>query len=304
MPKTEGFRIIYAQDAAITEDKANNAAGVHPQNVVRRKLADISNQQQNQRLLIQGKSQSNETTTKEYINQLQKENMALVKMLAQRNKIVEQNGIELDRLRVNLIKMQEQNQLLALSNNQMLVELNSGRDRLKMLQHELGCKTGLLKARKMDPEGRAKTTSLGDADAELIKSQEEMESSKAGIDDEKSDHETTRSLQPSGGVCPSEQFECKDKTENKRPFLRRQSARFKADDLLETNKSRVCASELPEDSVRKQGSTSESSLVKNEGSTDDGSQIGRSSLDRPSRAAAKKVQSYKEIPINVKLRRA
>lgn len=42
------------------------------QNVGRRKLADISNQPQNQRLLVQEKSQSTETNIKECIHKLQK----------------------------------------------------------------------------------------------------------------------------------------------------------------------------------------------------------------------------------------
>ncbi|XP_057798864.1 SHUGOSHIN 2-like [Salvia miltiorrhiza] len=314
MPKTQGFHILDAQNASISEDKSKNAAGLHPHNVVRRKLADISNQPQNRRLLlIQEKSQSIETTTKEYINQLQKENMALVKMLAQKNEIIQHSGIELDRLRVNLLQMHEQNQQLAIANAQILVELNSGKDRLKMLQHELQCKTGLLKARKMNLEGRETTTAFGDAGAELIKSQKDMKSSKEDIDDEKP-HETKKNVQPNG-VCPSKQAECEDKTENKRPFKPRQSARFNAaevkrgEDFFETKETIVSVSQSPDNSVREQGSTSETALVKNEGSRDgsgsrlQSQQLGRSSLSRPSRAAKQKVQSYMELPLSVKLRR-
>lgn len=144
-------------------------------------------------------------------------------------------------------------------------------------------------------------------------------------------------------VCPTEQVESEEKTVKKRflpasfffwlnfsssfthsfeccldrdrPSLRRQSARLKAaevkpaEDLVETNKSRVCTSQLPEDTVCEQSSVSESALVKNEGSTDgsepgyESQQFGGSTVYRPSRAAAKKVQSYKETSIKVKLRR-
>ncbi|GFS30112.1 hypothetical protein Acr_00g0010190 [Actinidia rufa] len=64
--------------------------------------------------------------------------------------------------------MQQQNSQLAQANNQMLViwnlfnidsivhftlqELNSGKDRLKALQHELGCKSGLLKVKILQLE--------------------------------------------------------------------------------------------------------------------------------------------------------
>ncbi|KAI3458921.1 hypothetical protein Pfo_015584 [Paulownia fortunei] len=294
MWKTEGFLICDSQNAATTGDIGR----LRPQSVVRRKLADISNLPQNQRLLIQEeKSQSIETTTKEYINQLQKENMALVKMLAQRNKIIEQSGTELDRMRVNLLKMHEQNQQLALSNTQMLAELNSGKDRLKVLQHELGCKSGLLKARKLELEEKVRTRTCKNADAELIKFREEGESSKEGKDDE-TPQNTKRSLQS-----------------NSEPFVRRQSARFKAaelnpaGDLFETDDTKVPACLLPYGPVPEKGSTSESAFVKDEDNKCSSclryksQEFGRSSLCRPSRLAAKKVQSYKEIPINIKMRR-
>ncbi|KAL1532124.1 shugoshin-1-like [Salvia divinorum] len=301
MPKSEGFHILDAQNAAMTKDKAKE---LHTQNAVRRKLADISNQPQNQRLLVQEKSQSTETNIKEYIHKLQKDNMALAKMIAQRNKIIEHNGVESDMLRVNLLKMQEQNQYLATYNAQMLVEINSGKDRLKMLQPVLGCKAGIL---KVDLEGRETTTPLGDAavDVEGIK----MESSKGDTDDQKP-HETKMNLQQTS-VCSSGPVKYKDKTENKRQIRRRQSARFNAaevehgEDLLETKEARVSASQMPEVSVGEQGSTSETAVVENESSKDGpgpGSQPQQLLL-RPSRAAKEKVQSYKEVPLCVKLRR-
>ncbi|KAK4430991.1 shugoshin 2 [Sesamum alatum] len=307
MSKTEGLAVLDSGNAAKARDIAERAAQPHAQNVVRRKLADISNLPQNQRLLIQEeKAQCIETTTKEYIDQLQKENMALVKMLAQRNKIIEQSGIELDRLRVNLLKMQEQNQRLALSNTQMLAELNSGKDRLKVLQHELGCKSGLLKARKLGAEEKARTGPLENADAE-----EEVQSRKEGGDDEKP--HKIRSLQPNS-VGSSEQVQLKEKIEKKRLSVRRQSARFKAEevkpveDSFDANDTSIPACSLLNEPVAEKESTSENPSVKvedNEGSSDhrhESQESGRPSL-RPSRLAAKKVQSYKEKPINIKMRR-
>ncbi|XP_042031816.1 shugoshin-1-like [Salvia splendens] len=298
MPKPEGFHILDAQNAAITKDKAKDT-----QNVGRRKLADISNQPQNQRLLVQEKSQSTETNIKEYIHKLQKDNMALVKMIAQRNEIIEQNGVESDRLRVNLLKMQEQNQHLATYNAQILVEINSGKDRLKMLQHVLGCKAGLL---KVDLEGRETPPPMGDAvvDVEGIK----MESSRGDTDDQKP-HETQVKL-PQNGECFSGPVKY-HKPENKRRIRRRQSARFNAaevengEDFIETKEARVSVSQMPEDSVREQRSTSETALVENESSKDGpGPRLQpQQLLSRPSRAAKEKVQSYKEVSLCVKLRR-
>lgn len=92
-----------------------------------------------------------------------------------------------------------------------------------------------------------------------------------------------------------------------RLIARRQSARFKpadvkhTEDSFKTNETTVSASQLPEDSFQELVSTSESALVKNEANNTKGS---TTSLTRPSRAAAKKVQSYKEIPLKVKMRRS
>ncbi|XP_009122615.1 SHUGOSHIN 2 [Brassica rapa] len=115
----------------------------------RRKLADISNldreetQQQQQNLLF---------SSKEYAAKLEKENMTLMKALAHRNKIIELSGVEIQKLRINLRNVQEKNLHLAQANSHMLAELNTNRDRLKLLQHELGCKNVLLEARKMQTE--------------------------------------------------------------------------------------------------------------------------------------------------------
>lgn len=53
-------------------EKVKKAADSQTQNAARKKLADISNQPQNRKPLIQEKSPSIETATKEYIHKLQK----------------------------------------------------------------------------------------------------------------------------------------------------------------------------------------------------------------------------------------
>ncbi|KAK6135526.1 hypothetical protein DH2020_030740 [Rehmannia glutinosa] len=235
MSRTEGILILDQQNAATTTgDIAKKAARTRHQSVVRRKLADISNLPQNERLLIQKeKSHPVETTTKEYIHQLQKE--------------------------------------------------------------------------------KARTSPCKIADAELIKSPEGGESSKEDKVDEKI--QVTKRGSQSNTLDSSEQVQSKEKTENKRTFVRRQSARFKAvelnpaEDLFETGDAKVPARLLPDDPVPEQGSTYESAHVENEVNTGssglryESQEFGRSSLCRPSRLAAKKVKSYREIPINVKMRR-
>lgn len=250
MSKTEDIPIHNSQNAvAAVRDKAKEAARPSSLNAARRMLVDISNIPLKDRPSIQDqKLQSIPTTTKEYIEQLQKENMALAKMLAQRNKIIEQSGIELERLRLNLIKMREQNQHLALSHTHMLAELNSGKDRLKALQHELGCKNGLLQARSSKLK------------VNLI---EEDESSKEGRDLKKPRNAKRRLRSVSLGS--SEQFQSEDSALN-RPLGRRQSARFQSvkpdgDSLSEMNDAKFAKCLLPDGTAP---STSEDASDKNE----------------------------------------
>lgn len=87
-----------------------------------------------------------------------------------------------------------------------------------------------------------------------------------------------------------------------RRFTRRQSAIFKpselkpADDLFENNDSILPESLLSDNPVPEKGSTAQSLIC-------EAQESGSPPLCRPSRLAAKKVQSYKEIPTNVKMRR-
>lgn len=121
--------------------------------IARRKmLADISNLSQRNQY---GKSQS-VLVSKEHVEKLQRDIMALTKLVADRNKIIELSAIELQKLRVNYQQLQQQNLQLAQTNSQMLAELNAGKDKLKAYQHELGCKNGLLNAKKLELKEQTK----------------------------------------------------------------------------------------------------------------------------------------------------
>ncbi|KAF9674924.1 hypothetical protein SADUNF_Sadunf10G0178200 [Salix dunnii] len=112
----------------------------------RKTLADISNlSKRNQ----DGKSQS-VLVSKEHVEKLQQDIMALTKLVADRNKIIELSAIELKKLRINYQQLKQQNLQLAHANSQMLAELNAGKDKLKAYQHELGCKNGLLNAKNLE----------------------------------------------------------------------------------------------------------------------------------------------------------
>uniref|UniRef100_A0A5B7AR69 Putative shugoshin-1 n=1 Tax=Davidia involucrata TaxID=16924 RepID=A0A5B7AR69_DAVIN len=309
MSSTESFFVLDSENSVVgdkhkIERTSNGSFG----SAARKRLGDISNLPQRPKPLTQDeKSQFISTTNKEYIDQLQKENMALMKLLVDRNKIIELSGIELRKMRVNLQKVQQQNLQLAQANSQMLAELTSGKDRLKALQHELGCKNGLLIAKKLELEEKANTRTCQKIESEVGTSKCKMDSSQADGGNRK---------QKSKGLGPSaiKQVQTKEKAENKRFCLRR-SARFKpeeaalAGDLLEVDNAKFPVRSQHDDQMQDDGSTSTCSSVKKEdkeGNTargDDAQELQRLSIGRPSRLAAKKVQSYKEVPLNVKMRR-
>lgn len=354
MSVTEGFFVLGSENSLVGDKpKVEKTAKGSFGSVARKRLGDISNLPQQTKPLSQvDKEQLVSNTTKEYIEQLQKENMALMKLLVDRNKIIELSGIELQKLRVNLQKLQQQNSQLAQANGQMLVELNSGKDRLKALHHELGCKNGLLKARGLELEEKAKirTSKKLDNQVRTCKSEEARESLEADRAENKPRNTNKIGKQQSKSLGPSSvkqvllrdktesnsvglrrksaRFKSEEpeptgdvseiddaKTENKRFCLRRQSARFKSEepesteDVFEIDDAKFPACSLHDDQMQEDGSPSMSLLVKkidkevNSDSSDETLVLRRSSIGRPSRLAAKKVQSYKETPLNMKMRR-
>lgn len=352
----------------------------------RKRLADISNMQELPKLSNQEAKpqQTFSVVTSDYIDKLHKENMTLMKVLTERNKIIELSGIELQKLRINLQKVQQQNVLLAQANSQMLAELNSGKDKLKALQHELGCKNGLLKARKFVLESKEITATCAtsenqvgadkrDEAGKFIEAQE--------VDNKRSN--TRRRGRPSKNKSLDAStvvklLQAKEKIDNKRPCLRRRSARFNSEEaesteerlclrrqsarikseeaepteerlssrrksasfqyeepeqsekrvvrtrrqsarfkseepeptevLFEIDEAKFPASPLCDELVHENGVTSLNSSVKTEqeegnGAVKDETQGTTRYSGRPSRQAAVKVQSYREIPLNVKMRR-
>ncbi|KAM4084133.1 hypothetical protein ACJW30_08G110200 [Castanea mollissima] len=268
--------------------------------IMRKKLSDITN------LQAQGSPSQDEKQPvisqpdKEFIDKLLKERMTLVKLIAERNKIIELSGAELQKMRVSLQKLQLQNWNLAQSNSQMLAELNLGKDKLKELRHELGCKNALLKAKNMEGEVAAAEQSLHvtNGDDKTCK---------------RSRRRTARS-QSMGPSTTHQKVVDKEKVENKRRCLRRQSARFKSqereptENLFEIEDAKFLVSQSHENSIQEEPVPLNSSF-KNEEEGDhcvprnEAQASLRSSIGRPLRKAAEKVQSYKEVPLKCKLRR-
>lgn len=96
--------------------------------------------------------------------------------------------------------------------------------------------------------------------------------------------------------------------------MRRQSARFKSEepeqteDLFEIDDAKFLVSPALDDLVHESGQMLSGLSVKeeDEGNTAlrlEAQEMRRSSVGRPLRRAAEKVQSYKEVPVNIKMRR-
>ncbi|XP_061974916.1 SHUGOSHIN 2 isoform X5 [Populus nigra] len=343
----------------------------------RKMLADISNMSQRNQY---GKSQS-VLVSKEHVEKLQRDIMALTKLVADRNKIIELSAIELQKLRVNYQQLQQQNLQLAQTNSQMLAELNAGKDKLKAYQHELGCKNGLLNAKKLElkvetikgdkaaqfsqPEDnkpcntkRKRQSKVQSLDSSAVKSgqtEENVEKKSVCLRRQsamfKSGEEPTEKNIVTKSVCLRRQSarlksgeEPNEKDiDTKSVCLRRQSARFKsgeeptekdtdtksrictgrqstrvksedqiqepAENLFQTDDAKFHIPPLHDDPVHESCPTSSVPSVKIESETGNSvprfetQELQRTSF-RPTRRAAEKVQTYKEIPLNVKMRRS
>ncbi|KAJ0970205.1 hypothetical protein J5N97_023082 [Dioscorea zingiberensis] len=89
------------------------------------------------------------------------DNSALLKLLCEKNKIIEMGGMEVENLRAALKKVHQQNWQLAQANSRMLAELNQGKDRLKVMQHELRCTLALLRVKTSEVEEQKKVPKHG-----------------------------------------------------------------------------------------------------------------------------------------------
>ncbi|THG14940.1 hypothetical protein TEA_018949 [Camellia sinensis var. sinensis] len=396
---TEDLFILDSDDSLVGDNpEVEKKAKGSFESAARKRLGDISNLPQRPKPSTKDeKEQFVSNTTKEYIEHLKKVSLNLVN-----SKIIEFSGIELQKLRINFQKMRQQNLQLAQSNSQMLTDLNSEKDRLKVLQHELGSKNALLNAKKLELKEKAEITcQYTDKQEGTSKSEEARESLEADRADNEDFKTKKRQQSKSLDLSTVKQVQLKEKTENKRASLRRQSARFKSaepepteevfeidnakfpvcsllDDQMredgststcssaktddkrgssgpsddeardrasteqiqlkeKTEKKRAClrrqsarskhqeseptedtfeivdtkfpVCSLHDDQMQEDGSTSMCSLAKDDKrgisdpSDDKTQQLQRSSIGRPLRLVAKKVQSYKEIPVNVKMRR-
>ncbi|XP_039793964.1 shugoshin-1-like isoform X3 [Panicum virgatum] len=91
-----------------------------------------------------------------------KENVRLGHLLREKIKIIELSKVEMLKLHQQLQASRQQNMQLAQANSHMLAELNTGKDRIKALQHELSCTAALLKRRNKTAKQRQKEVNSQD----------------------------------------------------------------------------------------------------------------------------------------------
>ncbi|KAI7980066.1 SHUGOSHIN 2 [Camellia lanceoleosa] len=277
--------------------------------IVRKRLSDITNSIPQPKSPIPDKKVSPpNSSAKECIDHLVKENMALAKLIADKNQIIEFTGIELQKMRINLQKMQLQNWNLAQSNSHILAEINLCKEKLKALQHDIVCKDALLKSKNLELEGKAKTNSQKNCSQEGEEAVDELTSNDNSKLCKGQRRRPTRS-QSMGPSTTSKQVAEKETSESKRRCLRRQSARFRYqqhepnEDLFEIEDAKFLLAPTPFGSpIRKEENDENCAPAGSAGS--DARESQRTSLGRPMRRAVQKVQSYKETPLNIKMRRS
>ncbi|KDP37449.1 hypothetical protein JCGZ_08290 [Jatropha curcas] len=265
--------------------------------IVRKRLSDITNSQSQPKLVtVEEKQPSIANSTEDLINQLLMEKATLMKLVEDRDKIIAVSNNQLRNLKTLYQKLQLQNWNLAHSNSQMLA--------LEALQHELVCKDALLKAKNMRLQGKADISNNnpnsvpqeGEKNIARDCIQKANNGTKSG---NRIRRRTARTIAPST-TC--RQGIEKEKLENKRRCLRRQSARFKSqerepkENLFEIEDLKFSISQSVDNPIQEDG-------LKKETLCELRNEAPRSSFGRPVRRAAEKVQSYKELPLNVKMRR-
>ncbi|GJW09093.1 shugoshin [Tanacetum coccineum] len=278
---------ILKSDAEPDKPKVAKMAKESIGNSGRKTLADISNMPRRPSSLTQdNKPRPSSATVKEYIEQLQKENAALVKLLADRKyssfllalvvfkftcRIIELSGAELHKLRITLQKMQQQNLQLAQSHSQMLADYNSGKDRLKELQHQLGCKNSLLTAKQLELEGKRKLKTRETTDNKKVSKLSDRE--EPGIctvaEGAKGCQTNRRQKSKSLGPCVAKGQD-EGVADNGRLKTRRQSARFKQDeprpdeDVFHTENVDLPPCRLPDEIMQEDDSNSVAFTAKKE----------------------------------------
>uniref|UniRef100_A0A0D9VM84 Shugoshin C-terminal domain-containing protein n=1 Tax=Leersia perrieri TaxID=77586 RepID=A0A0D9VM84_9ORYZ len=97
-----------------------------------------------------------------------KENAKLRHLLVERTKVIEVSRTEMQKVRLMLQALQQKNLQLVQANSQMFAELNLGKERIKLLQHELSCREALLKVKESELARKSKTAKQQHNETKLL----------------------------------------------------------------------------------------------------------------------------------------
>ncbi|KAJ1404767.1 Shugoshin, C-terminal [Sesbania bispinosa] len=243
-------------------------------------LADVTNLDQQQRLQPfnqQEKQQSASLAAADVpADQLLKENAMLKKLLANRNAIIESCRAELQKCQSNFQKLRKQNSELALTNSQMMAELNSNRQKMRELQHELGSKNGVLKAMKLELMAKEHTEKLKhEIDANEVTASQSKQSDQTFQEDNRGEAKRRRVSKSQSSVpAVIKQVKPTEKVDSQRYSLRRQSSGLKAEkpgpteDVFKVDEIKFDVSHLQENLANENGPTSLGSEVHEEARED------------------------------------
>ncbi|XP_076884402.1 uncharacterized protein LOC143533529 [Bidens hawaiensis] len=223
------------------------------------------------------------SSSKQQFHHLLKEHAEMMKLISDQNKIIEMNRVELQKMRIFVQKTQSQNWKLAQSNSCMM-EFTIGRKKLTVLEHQLGCKDALFKAMRFDLQ-------MKDFENTPINRQN-----------------TNRRIRPvrsqSIGHMTTVQASEEEIVENKRRCVRRQTVGFTSqedefnENLFEIKDLNVHEYYSPTSKTITQQKHEKCGLKPKQQQ-----ESQRISFGRPPRKAADKIHTYKETPLNVKMRR-
>lgn len=224
--------------------------------------------------------------------------------------------------------MHQQNRQLAQAHSHMLAEVNNYKDRLKAIQHELGCRNAMLKARSSEEE-KAKIPLQKIGTKEKLSTEDDASETFVHDTDNKSSNPNRRRqsrVSSSSKSAGTQQILVKQNDDNsKRICLRRRSSTCKSkkpeltEDLFEIEDAKFSVHPLPSNSLSDScplsvdpSSDCVSNAVTKLEKKDGGKrtplyhvqELRRSSIGRPLRRAAEKVSSYEETSLKVKIRRS
>ncbi|KAG0486134.1 hypothetical protein HPP92_008229 [Vanilla planifolia] len=261
--------------------------------------------------------------TNENIAKLLKENNVLMRALAERN-------MEVQKLHSMAAETSRQNWQLAQAHSHIQAELSLSKERLRVAQHELCCtstalsvKTQELKEhRKLNKQNKLVQKITSEASDQtscdtVVEASHLSLPSKACL----SNRKRPQRSQSLGSKFVTNQLVMKEKDENQRKPLRKSSnAKVEFcvpnEDLFEIKDAKflICLADKgdskdkhsshPGLAIESMNTVKEDVVEENQKPIKPLSvSIGRNSLGRPLRKAAQRVDSYKELPLNVKLRR-